>query len=83
MSELAFMTFWLPESLIWAFIILLYSIINMEAPYYKATPQGYVLTHRTPPPSADYSKQLPVYRVVSEFMNLEDQKEEKKVKEKG
>lgn len=44
----------------------------MEAPYYKSTPRGYVLTYRTPPTHIDPSRQLPVYRVVNEFMNLED-----------
>ena len=42
----------------------------MKSPYYKSTPKGYVLTYRTPPKYTDNSKQLPVYRVVNEFMNL-------------
>ena len=47
----------------------------MISPYYKATPKGYTLTYRTPP-KADLSKQLQVYRVVNEFMNLPDREEE-------
>lgn len=47
----------------------------MEAAYYKSSAKGYVLTHRTPP-NVNHSRQLPVYRVVNEFMNLEDRLEE-------
>jgi hypothetical protein len=42
----------------------------MEAPYYKSTSQGYVLTHQVPPSNIDHSRRIPVYRVVNEFMNL-------------
>ena len=46
----------------------------MISPYYKATPKGYVLTYRTPP-NVDPSRQLPVYRVVNEFMNLPERED--------
>ena len=42
----------------------------MKSPYYKVTPKGYVLTYQNTPLNTDPSKQLPVYRVVNEFMNL-------------
>ena len=42
----------------------------MQAPYYKTTPRGYVLTYKTPPPTTEHARQLPVYRVVNEFMNI-------------
>ena len=49
----------------------------MKSPYYKVTPKGYILTHQNAPAGTDPSKQLPVYRVVSEFMNLTETEQEK------
>ena len=47
----------------------------MKSPDYKLTPKGYVLTYTDTPLNSDPSKQLPIYRIVSEFMNLPEQEE--------
>jgi hypothetical protein len=47
----------------------------MQSPYYKVTPRGYSLTYKDSPVESGSAKRLPVYRVVSQFMNLPDGKE--------
>jgi hypothetical protein len=53
----------------------------MRSLYYKVCPSGYQKTYLSPPPNINHEKRLPVYRVVNEFMNLDDDDRQEPVRE--